>query len=134
MSEIWSVVIVVAAYFIGGYAYAPRLRAARFAKRSDEPYEKIHKDVFASKGVPEDVGRDLWLEAARTLRIPPTKLRPSDRFDNELLYSLKIFPFVDLNDDFFGAVVHRLRERNLPAQVTKDWKTLGDYIIGLSTN
>lgn len=134
MSEVWIVAIAVAVYLIGGYAFAPRLRAARFSKRSDKAYEIIHKEVFAPKGVPEEVGRVLWLEAARTLRIPSTKLRPSDRFDNELSYSLTIFPFVDLNDDFFGTVVHRLKEKQLPSQVAKDWKTLGDYIIGLSVN
>jgi hypothetical protein len=133
MIEIWIVAIVVAVYFIGGYASAPHLRARKFSKRGDDAYENVHREFFASKGVPEEVGRALWLEAARTLRIPPTKLRSTDRFDDELSYSLKVFPFVDLNDDFFATAVHRLNERKLPPQVAKDWKTLGDYIVGLGT-
>jgi len=95
MIEIWIVVSVVAVYFIGGYLSAPLLRAARFSKRDDVAYGQIYREYFAPKGVPEDVGRALWLEAARALRISPSKLRPEDRFDNELSYSLKIFPFVD---------------------------------------
>jgi hypothetical protein len=134
MSEISIVAIVVAVYFIGGYAMAPRLRATRFSKRSDEAYENIHREFFASKGVPEEIGRTLWLEAAQALRIPATKLRPSDRFDKELSYSLKIFPFVDLNDDFFATVVHRLKQRKLPSHVAKNWKTLGEYVVGLGVN
>jgi hypothetical protein len=72
------------------------------------------------------------LEAARTLRISPGKLRPDDRFDKELTYSLKIFPFTDLNDDFYAALVARLRAKNISADEAKKWKTLGEYIVALA--
>src|ERR1700739_1127343 len=86
---------------------AHRIRAGKFSRRQDVSFDEIYTDNFQSLGVPRDVVDELWSEAAKTLRIQSTKLRPSDRFDGELKYHLSWLPFVDLNDDFYWAAVAR---------------------------
>jgi hypothetical protein len=130
MSAAWLLVLPVATYFVGGYAFAHRIRASKFASRADASFSDIYKAHF--QNVPENEARKWWMEAAKTLRVAPEKLRPEDSFDKELSYCLKVFPFVDLNDDFFAAVVGGLKAKRLSADEAKKWKTLGEYVIGMS--
>src|ERR1700730_7760424 len=132
MNALWLLVVPVAVYFVGGYAFAHRIRASRFASRPDIPFAEIYKSSLASTGASENESRALWIEAAKALRIPPEKLRADDRFDRELSYSLSGFPFVDLNDDFYAVLVAHLRQRNIASGDAEKWKTLGEYIVALT--
>jgi len=109
--------------------FANKIRARKFSNREDVSFENIYSANFQSLGVPRDLVNELWSEAAKTLRIEPTKLRPADRFDKELNYHLPWLPFVDLNDDFYWAAVARLKRLNADKKLFENAKTLGEYII-----
>lgn len=59
-------------------------KRARIAQRERIPINAVYPAFFASSGLNEPKVTELWLEVARTLRVDPGKLRPSDRFDREL--------------------------------------------------
>jgi len=126
---LWSIPIV--ALIAVGIFGAHRIRARKFSGRQDVAFEEIYVGNFESFGVPRDVADELWSEAARTLRIEPTKLRPSDRFDGELKYHLSWLPFVDLNDDFYWAAVSRIKRLEADKAVFWNEKTLGEYVVTL---
>jgi|KBSSwiStaDraftv2_1062776.scaffolds.fasta_scaffold348370_2 hypothetical protein len=127
--NVWLWVIPIVALIAVGIVSAHRIRARKFADRQDVAFEEIYSGNFQSLGVPRDVADELWSEAARTLRIQPTKLRPSDRFDGELNYHLPWLPFVDLNDDFYWAAVARLKRLKADKTLFENAKTLGEYIV-----
>jgi hypothetical protein len=109
--------------------FANRIRAQKFKGREDLSFDEIYARTFEPSGVPKDVAGELWFEAAKTLHIPATKLRPSDRFDSELRYHLAWLPFVDLNDEFYWAGVARLKRLQADNTVFENAKTLGEYIV-----
>jgi hypothetical protein len=46
--------------------------------------DEVHRRYYASAGLQKDVVLELWHEVAVTLRVPPDKLRPEDRFGKEV--------------------------------------------------
>lgn len=65
-------------------SWPTQLRLKRFAARPTLDWGQIYAQFFAGTSFPKQLVCELWLEVARTLRLPPGKLRPSDRFDKEL--------------------------------------------------
>jgi hypothetical protein len=59
-------------------------RLSRLGDREDIPMEVIYSRFFTGTQFPKDLVVELWNEVASCLRVPPGKLRPSDRFDKEL--------------------------------------------------
>lgn len=126
------ILVLVGFYAILGLLMVHRIRAARFAGRTDQTFVEVYREHFESSGISLDVAEELWNEAARMLRIPASKLRAQDRFDKELAHHLSWFPFVDLNDDFYWWAVERLRNFTGENSLLENAKTLGDYIAAFS--
>jgi hypothetical protein len=59
-------------------------RLKRLRNREDIPMDAIYNQFFSGANLPKDMVLELWNEVATLLRVPPGKLRPSDRFDKEL--------------------------------------------------
>jgi hypothetical protein len=116
------------AYFVSGYVLAHRLRAKRFEKRAEVPFDDIFDEHFQKDGIPRDVAERLWNESAMKLRLDPRKLRPTDRFDSELSHQFSWCPFVDLNDDFYWWTIERMKRLEVKNAVFEDAQTLGAYI------
>lgn len=125
----WLILLPIAAGVAMCIFLAHDIRARKFRNREAVPFDQIYSSNLQSSGVPKDLASELWSEAARTLRIPATKLRPSDRFDRELNYHLSWLPFVDLNDDFYWAAVARLKRLNADKALFENARTLGDYVV-----
>jgi hypothetical protein len=127
-SALIALVCVGIAYFLGGYVFAYRLRAKRLSDREKISFENIFVSHFQKDGIRRDVAESLWNESAIKLKLDPRKLRPADRFDSELSHQLSLFPFVDLNDDFYWWTVERMRKLKVENALFEDVRTLGDYI------
>ena len=103
-----------------------RRRLARFADREELSAEQIYTGFFATTHFPRALVSELWTEVALPLRVPPGKLRPSDRFDKELA-PVKGWEFDDDIVEVCWAAERRLKKMGLtiaPANV----HTLGDYV------
>jgi hypothetical protein len=59
-------------------------RLKHLRNREDVPMDAIYSRFFSEANLPKDLVLELWNEVATLLRVPPGKLRPSDRFDKEL--------------------------------------------------
>jgi hypothetical protein len=59
-------------------------RLKRLRNREDIPMDAIYSQFFSGANLQKDMVLELWNEVATLLRVPPGKLRPSDRFDKEL--------------------------------------------------
>jgi hypothetical protein len=71
----------------------------------------------------------VWNELARDLGLDASRLRPSDRFGEEL--SVRGFPLVDLSEALNARLKERLRNAKASpdeAQKTSSIKTLLDYV------
>jgi hypothetical protein len=69
---------------------------------------------------------ELWNEIAEVLRVPPGKLRPSDRFDIELA-PVKGRKFDDNTIEVHWAAQRRLKQLGVDADITAI-QTLRDYV------
>lgn len=127
ISYAWLLVIPVLIYFVGGLMSAHRIRAAKFASRKDLSFDEIYHEYFYKSNMSKQEVEELWIEAAKALKISPNKLRPSDSFDAELKYYIPLFPFIDLNDDFYFIAIRRLKEKNKLVDA-KNINTLAEYI------
>lgn len=124
-----SVSVVVLAV-IGGvlaWNFLPRRqRLKRFENRPDLSLEQIYREYFARESLPRDLVSELWKEVAESLRLPPGKLRPTDRFDQELAP-----PGGWEHDDEVMEVQwmaeRRLKQCGMQADLSRI-KTLGDYV------
>ena len=125
---VWLFTIPILLYFIGGLFAAHRIRAAKFESRKAIPFYDIYNSHFIHSKISKKEAEELWLEAAEALKISPYKLRPSDNFNIELKHYISIFPFIDLNDDFFYIAIKRLKSKNIDPLTAKNVKTLADYI------
>lgn len=110
--------------------FAPELvRRRKLSQRASLSFDDIYRTGFQQLPYPRALVEDVWNEMARDLRVDPTKIRPADRFGEEL--SVGGFPLVDLNE----AVDARLRERLRKAKAgpdevakTTSIQTLWDYV------
>ncbi len=59
-------------------------RLKRLRNREDIAMDGIYNTFFSGTNYQKDLVLELWNEVAILLRVPPGKLRPSDRFDKEL--------------------------------------------------
>ncbi len=114
------------AAFFGVWRFG-RGRAERFSNREDLPMATIYSQFFADAKLQKDLVFELWNEVATLLRVPPGKLRPSDRFDKELASA---DGWLELDDD--AQEVNRVAQYRLKRLGgNADFSavlTLGDYI------
>jgi hypothetical protein len=72
---------------VWSFVASRRKRQAEFGGREALLSEEIFARYYADSGLDMNVVVRLWNECAAKLKLPPEKLRPSDRFDRELAAS-----------------------------------------------
>jgi hypothetical protein len=121
-------VVVVAV--VGGvlaWNFVPRRqRLKQFQGRPDLSLEQIHGEFFGRANFPKELVSELWNEVAESLRLPPGKLRPTDRFDKELA-APQGWEFDDEILDVQWAAERRLKRSGTQADLSQI-KTVGDYV------
>jgi hypothetical protein len=103
-----------------------RRRLERFADRENLSLEALYGQYFAQSKLPKRLVFELWNEIAELLRVPPGKLRPSDRFDIELA-PVKGWEFDDNTIEVHWAAQRRLKRLGADADIT-EIQTLRDYV------
>lgn len=103
-----------------------RRRLARFADREELSADSIYSQFFPANNFPKELVSELWNEVAVPLRVPPGKLRPSDRFDKELA-PVKGWEFDDDTLEIHWAAQRRLKKLGVSADVAAV-QTLRDYV------
>jgi hypothetical protein len=103
-----------------------RLRLKRFEDRSDLSLDQIYAEFFASKNLPKQLACELWREVSTSLRLPPGKLRPTDRFDQELA-APKGWEYDDDIVEIQWAAERRLKQSGTQADLSQI-KTVADYV------
>jgi hypothetical protein len=106
-------------------------KRARFLDRASTPPSEIFTTYYKNQGVAESRFQELWSDAARILKLDPTRLRPSDRFNVELAPvkgHLAEDELVDL-EEYYSAECKRM---GLPSPPRL--QTLGDLIQVLGSS
>ena len=126
---LWSVVIAGLAVAGGVIAWnfiPRRQRLKRFENRPDLGFDEIYDDFFSNKGLPKELVHELWNEVCTTLDVPTGKLRPTDRFDQELA-APKGWEFDDDIVDLQLASKRRLKQNGTQADLSQI-RTVADYV------
>ncbi len=120
------------AYFVSGLLFAHKLRASKFADRESLSFDQIYERYFGASGLAKDIARELWDEAGASLKVDPKKLRPTDRFSDELHHHVSLFPILDLNHDWYLAATRRLRASHSSNEILENVRTLSDYVLAFA--
>lgn len=120
---------IVVLYWVGAQR-ARRGLEVRFANRPNLEFEQFFKGYYSGR-VEKDLLRELLDHVAQELSIPSEKLRPTDRFDSELLPA----PGWDFDAANRTLLVElsRLARKKRSAFNIKDVKTLDDYLMGMAS-
>jgi|ERR1043166_2012070 hypothetical protein len=118
-------VLVAGAVLVWNYVPQQR-RLARFHNRAELSPDAIYSQFFATKNLPKEFVCELWNEVAALLRVPPGKLRPSDRFHKELA-PVEGWEFDDDIGEVYWAAERRLKKLGLKIEHS-NVHTLGDYV------
>lgn len=124
-----SIVLAMVVVVVGGgvWYFLPRhQRLKRFENRAELSLEQIYGEFLASKNLPKDLACELWNEVATCLCLPSGKLRPTDRFDRELV-APKGWEFDDEILDVQWAAERRLKQSGSQADLSHI-KTVADYV------
>lgn len=103
-----------------------RRRLARFVEREELSADSIYSQFFAANNFPRELVAELWNEVALPLRVPPGKLRSSDRFDKELA-PVEGWEFDDDTLEVHWAAQRRLKKLGVNADIAAI-QTLRDYV------
>lgn len=79
LGGVWIGIMTVALF-----VYPKRQKELFFSKREPLSEEDIYRQYFLDSGLSQPIVLELWSEVAKTLGIPVGKLRPADRFGQEL--------------------------------------------------
>jgi hypothetical protein len=131
MAPTTSISVIIGIALVGGaaltWAYVPRRkRLKRLDGRDDLSIDQIYTEFFAGNNLPKELACELWNEVATCLRLPPGKLRPTDRFERELA-APKGWEFDDDIVDIQFASNRRLKRSGVQADLSQI-KTIGDYV------
>jgi len=122
--------IIAILIVIGGiltWNFVPqRRRAKRFKNRPELDFDQIYKDFFAHKGLQRELVYELWNEIAQSLDVPLGKIRPSDRFDQELA-APKGWEYDDNLVEVQWAAERRLKRVGVQVDLSQI-KTISDYV------
>jgi hypothetical protein len=124
-----SILLVLIMVAVGGgvWYFVPRhQRLKRFESRPDLSLEQIYDEFLAGKNLPKGLACELWNEVASCLHLPPGKLRPTDRFDQELA-APKGWEFDDDIVEIQLASERRLKQSDAHADLSHI-KTVADYV------
>jgi hypothetical protein len=103
-----------------------RRRLRRFEGRDNLSLDEIYNQFFASTNLPKRLVLELWNEIAALLHVPPGKLRPLDRFDEELS-SIKGWELDDETFELHWAAQQRLKKLSVDVDISSI-VTLRDYV------
>lgn len=121
----WVVLGVAVIYGLFSAVLPERMLRRRLNRREPLSFNEIYRTSFQQLPYPRAVIEEAWNEVASDLQLDARKIRPADRFREEL--SVKTFPLVDVSE----AVESRLRERLRKAETKADLsqlKTVGDCV------
>jgi hypothetical protein len=126
--------IVVAAIAAGALTrwQAGRKRQRIFGVRTPIPPESIFADYGAAAGIDRERFLRNWTECARCLKVPPDRLRPTDRFKIELA-PVGFFDGIGHElDDLFDFALRECPHDHDAANRLRRVETLGDLVCYLS--
>lgn len=103
-----------------------RQRLKRFENRPDLSLEQIHREYFSRENLPRELVSELWKEVAEALRLPPGKLRPTDRFD-QVLTPPRGWEYDDEIWEVQWAAERRLKQSGTQVDLSQII-TVGDYV------
>jgi hypothetical protein len=109
-----------------------RKRQAEFGGREPLAAEDIFARYYGDSGLNKDVIVRLWNECAAKLRIPPEKLRPTDRFEHELAVSDFWASLDDPREDLARYAISQAKRFGVVIDL-KGTKTLDELIRQLAT-
>jgi hypothetical protein len=90
--------------------------------------EELYERYYANSGLSKASVSEIWNEIATTLRVPPEKLRPTDRFGEDIgLY----FGPSDRLDTLSQLASKRARRRQLNVRLAA-FRTVDDYVRALA--
>lgn len=125
----WIVLGSAAFYGVLSALLPERIRSRRLGRRPSVSFEEIYRTSFQELPYSRGLIEDLWNELAYDLHIAPSKIRPTDRFGDEL--SVRGFPLVDINEAVDARLRQRLREAKAgPDEVARvsSIRTLRDHV------
>ena len=107
--------------------YVRSSRLSRFRDRENLSLEDIYARYFRDSGIEEETFFKVWQDAAKRLNLPMGKLRPTDRFDQEL----KPLPEWAYYDDYVEVLLESAMKSTKRGGLTiniAELQTLGDFV------
>lgn len=126
MALMFSAAVVVSMVLWFGWGCVRKQKLQRFSDRKELDHDVVYNQFFSSTNLPKDLVVELWSEVAANLDLPGNKLRPTDRFDNEL-GPVKGWEFDDEIGVLNWTAARRLKKLGAKADLATI-KTLGDYV------
>jgi hypothetical protein len=128
----WLMSFGVICLFLGfGWAFQllwHRSEIGRLNVRNSLGINDLYARYYATSGLSEESVAEVWREIAMTLKVPPEKLRPSDKFGED------IGTFVHMNvelDNLSDKAAERARQLGIDVQLGKI-ATIDDYVRTLA--
>ena len=113
------------------YVATKRKRRTVFGGREPLAAEEIFARYYVDSGLDERVVVHLWNDCAAKLKVPAEKLRPTDRFDQELAAADSWSSLADPREDLASYALSRAKKLGTTVDL-KSPKTLNDLIRQLA--
>jgi hypothetical protein len=129
MFTFFPLLVVAAIYGLLSVLLPERMLRQRLSRRPPLSFEEIYRTSFQQLPYQRTLVEDVWNELANDLHLDANKIRPTDRFGEELV--VKGFPLVDLNEAVDARLRERLRRNKANSEVKAQIasiKTVLDYI------
>ena len=111
--------------------YVRRIRRQPFVNREPLTPEEIFSTYYKEDGLRDEVFVRLWQEIAALLALPAEKLRPTDRFDQELK-PLDHWQFYDNDLEHLLVWVNRYADERGVKLNVQAFRTLDDVVRALA--
>lgn len=107
--------------------YVKRTRLKRFSDREVLSREDIYARYFRDSGLEKVTIVSVWEDVAKVLALPPEKLRPTDRFDQELRPLSEWYHYDDNVEHLFAWALKSAKIRGVTVNFD-EVQTLGDFV------
>jgi hypothetical protein len=125
------ILIIGASVSAWSFWSSARRRRAQFGSREQLSGEQLFADYFSDSDLPKQVVLGLWNECADKLRVPASKLRPTDRFKQELAVANFWASLDDPRDDLAHFVREFAKERSTGIDLANS-ETVGQLVDQLA--